>query len=322
MTGAAAVGVRRAQPRDVPALLALRHEVFVLGQGVDESIECDGHDGVAVHAFAWTADSGCPVGTGRMLGEPPGAARIGRMAVRASARGRGVGVAVLRLLEREAILRGHGEVVLHAQEHARGFYARAGYAEAGAAFTEAGIVHVPMRKALAVLRPVRDDDSAALIALIGGCWSEYPGIVLDVDAEEPWLRAPARAYAEKNGRMWVAERDGAVVACVGMSGVAGSDDLNPAGPDELGAGAELKSLYVAAAARRQGLGEVLTGLVETEAGAAGARRVALWSDTRFVDAHRMYARLGYTRLPGIRALHDASESTEYTFVKDLGTAAG
>ncbi|HEV2088259.1 MAG TPA: GNAT family N-acetyltransferase, partial [Cryptosporangiaceae bacterium] len=285
----------------------LRHEVFVVGQGVAEAIERDGQDTSAVHAIAWTDDPGRPVGTGRLLGEPPGAAQIGRMAVRASARGRGVGVAVLRLLEREAMWRGHRAVALHAQEHARDFYARAGYAESGERFVEAGIAHLPMRKVLPVLRPVRDDDSAALIALIGACWSEYAGCVLHVDAEEPWLRAPARSFGGQGGRMWVAERDGTVLGCVGMA---------PAGGDAV----ELKSLYVAAAARRQGLGEVLAGLVENEARSGGARRLELWSDTRFTDAHRLYNRLGYTRLPASRVLHDLSDTTEYAFAKDLAAA--
>jgi GNAT superfamily N-acetyltransferase len=80
---------------------------------------------------------------------------------------------------------------------------------------------------------------------------------------------------------------------------------------------ELKSLYVSAKARRQGLGELLTGLVEEEAVRRGARAVELWSDTRFADAHRLYARLGYRRLPHTRELHDLSDTTEYSFRKEL-----
>ncbi len=159
-----------------------------------------------------------------------------------------------------------------------------------------------------VRRPVRDEDSAALIALIAGCWSEYPGCVLDVDAEEPWLRSPATAYAGTGGAMWVVQRDGAgdgtVLACVGLMPHGGH--------------AELKSLYVARAGRRQGLGGRLVALVEAEAVARGATTVELWSDTRFADAHRLYERLGYLRTGRRRELHDLSNTTEYHFAKPVG----
>ena len=155
-----------------------------------------------------------------------------------------------------------------------------------------------------LVREVRDDDSAALIGLIGGCWSEYPGVELHVDAEEPWLRAPATAYAGWDGRMWVVELAGEVVACCGAKPLA--DGV-----------VELKSMYVAAPARRRGLARLLEGRVLDEARRRGARRVELWSDTRFADAHATYAALGWTRLPGERDLHDLSCSREYPFAKDL-----
>jgi putative acetyltransferase len=42
-----------------------------------------------------------------------------------------------------------------------------------------------------------------------------------------------------------------------------------------------------------------------------------WSDTRFTDAHRLYARLGYVQADGRRDLGDVSNSTEYRFEKAL-----
>jgi len=41
------------------------------------------------------------------------------------------------------------------------------------------------------IRVARDDDEAGLVALIGGCFAEYPGCLLDVDGEIPELRAVA-----------------------------------------------------------------------------------------------------------------------------------
>ena len=325
--------VRVATPAELPAVYALRHEVFVVGQNVPPEIERDELDATALHVLAYDDDSevvaagpdrdsaggdaGAPpalgygtlLGTGRLVGELPGPARVGRMAVRAAARGRGVGVGVLRVLEREGMLRGHHEVVLHAQVHARGFYDRAGYDVAGPEFFEAGIAHVAMRRELPEIRPVADSDGAPLAELIGGVWAEYPGCVLDIDGEEPWLRAPATAYAAKRGRMWVVELDGKVVACVGIRPI---DDQT----------AELKSLYVAATARRRGLGEALTELVERTATGQGAGRIELWSDTRFADAHRLYRRLGYQRLLQTRDLHDLSDTAEYAYAKALPRPPG
>ena len=44
------------------------------------------------------------------------------------------------------------------------------------------------------LRVATDDDGWGLIALIGACWSEYPGCILDVHGECPDLLAPAVAW--------------------------------------------------------------------------------------------------------------------------------
>ena len=293
--------VRLARPEDMPAVHALRHEVFVVGQGVPVELERDDRDATSEHVVALR--DGRVVGTGRLVlvTDPPS---IGRMAVAESQRRAGVGAAVLRRLEQRAGELGLPVVALHAQVHARAFYERAGWAAHGDVYLEAGLEHVDMRKAVPVVREVRDDDSGALIALIGGCWGEYPGVELHVDAEEPWLRAPATAYAGWDGRMWVVELDGQLVACCGAK------------PLRDGA-VELKSMYVAAHARRRGIARRLEALVLAEARRRGATRVELWSDTRFTDAHATYRSLGYAQLPGERDLQDLSHSFEYPFAKEL-----
>ncbi|HKF00116.1 MAG TPA: GNAT family N-acetyltransferase [Actinomycetes bacterium] len=155
------------------------------------------------------------------------------------------------------------------------------------------------------IRDARDGDAAGLIELIRICWSEYPGCVLDVDGELPHLRAIASAYRRWGGRAWVAERAGRVAASVGVL---------PAGD---GSAAEVRMLYVLPAARRAGLGSRLLALAEAEAAGRGARRMELWSDTRFADAHRFYLRHGYTRGTRTRELHDRSDSVERFFFRDL-----
>jgi len=50
--------------------------------------------------------------------------------------------------------------------------------------------------------------------------------------------------------------------------------------------------------------------------AAGKRRMILWSDTRFVEAHRLYESLGFRRT-GQRELHDSNDTVEYGFEMEL-----
>lgn len=134
--------VRTATPEDLPAVFALRHEVFVVGQDVPAELERDELDAVSDHVVAVV--DGEVVGTGRLLPS----ATIGRMAVREGLRGHGVGAAVLAALEERAREHGFLAVELHAQLHACGFYEKAGYVPYGAVYLEAGIKHRSMRKEL------------------------------------------------------------------------------------------------------------------------------------------------------------------------------
>ena len=148
-------GLVAGPPRDEAeraAAAAVRHEVFVVGQGVPPELEVDGLDPAADHVVARL--DGRVVATGRLVdaGLVPGLAarevKVQRMAVLPGLRGRGLGLAVLRGLEARARERGASRVVLSAQVTARGFYERAGYTAVGEEYEEAGIAHVTMRRAL------------------------------------------------------------------------------------------------------------------------------------------------------------------------------
>lgn len=121
---------------------AIRHEVFVVEQGVPEEIELDEHDPVSLHVLALGDET--PVGTGRLLDD----GHIGRLAVRQAARGTGVGRAMMLHLMEQAMHRGMAEIVLHAQVQAQPFYVSLGFEPEGDVFNEAGIDHVLMRKRL------------------------------------------------------------------------------------------------------------------------------------------------------------------------------
>ncbi len=121
----------------------IRHEVFCLEQNIPAELEWDEMDQVSLHAIARDA-GGTACGTGRLL--PDG--HIGRMAVRRSARGSGVGGRILEALVAVAASRGVPAVVLHAQTAVGGFYRKHGFVREGEEFVEAGILHVTMRRAL------------------------------------------------------------------------------------------------------------------------------------------------------------------------------
>jgi predicted GNAT family N-acyltransferase len=99
-------------------------------------LEWDEADEVSTHAVAYD-EAGQVIATGRLL--PDG--HIGRMAVRKSARGKGIGSEVLAALLEEAKHRRFHELVLHAQTHAIDFYFKHGFQIEGDEFLEAGIPH-------------------------------------------------------------------------------------------------------------------------------------------------------------------------------------
>ncbi|MBL0719344.1 GNAT family N-acetyltransferase [Piscinibacter sp. Jin2] len=123
---------------------AVRLAVFVEEQGVPVALEWDADDAHALHVLIVDGPRG-PVATARLLPARDGVARIGRMAVLVTARGRGLGRRMLRALVEAARSRGDREVSLSAQCHALGFYAAEGFVAEGLAYEEAGLMHRGMR---------------------------------------------------------------------------------------------------------------------------------------------------------------------------------
>ncbi|MER5812401.1 GNAT family N-acetyltransferase [Streptomyces sp. NPDC002033] len=140
---------------DLAACYAVRTEVFVVEQAVPESVEYDAYDAVALHVLAVGPD-GEALGTGRLLYGPEALAKtgapevgsLGRLAVRKSARGLGVGAMLVRAIEAQAGRLGLAAVDLGAQTHALAFYERLGYVAYGPEFQDAGIPHRAMRRPL------------------------------------------------------------------------------------------------------------------------------------------------------------------------------
>ena len=141
------ISVKRVETEaELEAAIGVRFRVFVAEQSVPPEEELDEADASAIHAIALV--NGSVVGTGRLILSDRGAAQIGRMAVDAAQRRRGIGGKILEFLEGEARSQGCGHAVLHAQEYVKEFYAAHGYQEQGEPFLEVNIPHVEMRKEL------------------------------------------------------------------------------------------------------------------------------------------------------------------------------
>jgi len=155
------------------------------------------------------------------------------------------------------------------------------------------------------VRPVTLDDHDQVIDLVASAYAEHPGCVLDLPGVDADLPRFTQHLQELGGTGWVVVDVDRVVACVALA---------PAGDRA----AELKRLYVANTHRRRGIASGLLDLVEDRAVAdLAARRLVAWSDTRFLDAHRLYEQRGWVRQSITRDLHDPSNTTEYQFVLDL-----
>jgi predicted GNAT family N-acyltransferase len=146
MSDVLAYEVRRmSDAAEMPAVLALRHDVFCVEQGVPEREELDGRDDEGVHLVAVSGSE--LLATCRLLfvGRT---VQFSRLAVRKSARRHGIASDLLRLADDEARAGGARRLVLHAQTYARPLYESAGYEPRGRIFMEAGIEHIAMEKHL------------------------------------------------------------------------------------------------------------------------------------------------------------------------------
>lgn len=131
---------------DIAICFAIRSEVFVREQFVDEAIEFDGLDEKSTHFLIKAG--GAPVGTGRVR-YLDGKAKIERIAIRKPHRGKGLGKALMEFIiahiRKEAKA---GKMVLAAQEQAIAFYTSLKFKIIGDEYMEAGIPHRDMERVL------------------------------------------------------------------------------------------------------------------------------------------------------------------------------
>jgi len=168
--------------------------------------------------------------------------------------------------------------------------------------------HLASLPGFPAVRAVRDADGEAVARLIAACFGEYPGCLFCRE-EFPELEAPATWAAGRGTRMRVLDGvPGIIAACICAT------------PDDHGA-VELHKFYVTAGLRGTGLARQLLGLVFGVADAEGVAAVFLWSDARFLRAHRFYEKTGFVRQTEQRQLHDISDTEEYHYRFDTRTAS-
>ena len=131
------------------ALLRLRTNVFVVEQQCPYP-ELDGRDTEAATRHLWLGDEAGPTAYLRVLLEPDGGRRLGRVCTRADARNQGLAatliVAALRITA-------GATVTLDAQSHLAQWYQRFGFEQSDEPFVEDGIPHVPMRRVPPTVEP-------------------------------------------------------------------------------------------------------------------------------------------------------------------------
>jgi ElaA protein len=123
-------------------LLRLRVDVFVVEQRCAYA-ELDGRDLDTGTVHFLIGPEGAPLAYLRLLTEPAGVRRIGRVCTAASARGRGLSRRLLVDALREV---GDAPCVLDAQAHLTGLYGGFGFVPSGPGYDWDGVPHVPMRR--------------------------------------------------------------------------------------------------------------------------------------------------------------------------------
>ena len=125
---------------DKDGLVRIRRRVFIEEQHVPENMEWDQYDDSSTH-FLVTLDNNV-IATARLKTD----GQIGRMAVLAEYRSKGIGSKLLQFVLLTALQQKQKKVYLHAQVSAISFYEKHGFTTCGDIFFEADIPHREMLK--------------------------------------------------------------------------------------------------------------------------------------------------------------------------------
>lgn len=155
------------------------------------------------------------------------------------------------------------------------------------------------------LRNAQPSDTPVLLEIVGGIFKEY-GITFDPNGWDKDLQDPAANYLPPDAIFKIVEYQNKIV---GMVGGHKEDNF-----------VELHRLYIDKNCRGMGLGHYLCQFIEEWAKEQDAEHMLLWSDVRFIHAHKLYRKRGY-QTSDCRILDDPDKSIEYGMGKTLNTPA-
>lgn len=172
-----------------------------------------------------------------------------------------------------------------------------------------------------LIRPARADDSPGVVATVRSVYEEY-GFTWEAEGYHADLYDVEAHYTDKGHLFWVAEQGGAIVGTSALelfSPIPGAFAEKNWLDDNYRIGAcdcALQRLYVRPECRRQGLGRQLFVQTIDHARAIDRRAMEIWSDKRFVDAHRLYEQFG-AKLVGDRICNDPDKAPEWGLIIEL-----
>lgn len=127
----------------------IRNDVFIREQKVPSDREYDEFENLSVYYLAFLNDRPAGCIRYRKVGSK---VKLERLAVLKEMRGRGIGKALMKYAERDALEDRTTEFILNSQLYAMGFYEKCGYRARGGIFLDAGIEHREMHKPAEIAR--------------------------------------------------------------------------------------------------------------------------------------------------------------------------
>lgn len=125
---------------------AVRTKVFVEEQGIPLHLEYDEYDATATHFVMYKYDEA--VGAARLRTVEKETAKIERVSILHSQRGKKLGALLMKEIEKHAITIHINKLKLHAQSYAVPFYEKLGFTVTSPEFMDADIPHRAMEKSL------------------------------------------------------------------------------------------------------------------------------------------------------------------------------
>lgn len=171
------------------------------------------------------------------------------------------------------------------------------------------------------LRECELEDATGVASTVKEVFDEY-GFTWEADGYNADLYDLSSYVTGSAGQFWVACSGSQIVGCGGIrwhelvSGPVGALQLLG---DELrigGTSAEVARMYVRPSARKFGIASAIMSEIVLSAKAHQIRGIEIWSDQRFVDAHRLYERFGAQQC-GERICNDPDQSPEWGMVLEL-----